>query len=180
MKQIEVITGCMFAGKTTELINRLRSIKQKYLLVKPLIDKREEGDKVSTHSGIVEKAIRVNHLSDIFNMLKDIKVVGVDEAQFFKKSIVKDLKYLKSKDIRIILAGLDRDYLNKPFGSMSDILSISDTVTVLKARCNNCQAPASYSFRKNTSQENQLLIGNENFYEALCEVCFNEKQIHGK
>ena len=91
MKAIEVITGCMFAGKTTELLSRLRSTNHKYLLVKPKIDDRETGDTVATHNGLFEKAIRVNKLSDLFKVLKNIKVIGIDEAQFFTKSIIEDL-----------------------------------------------------------------------------------------
>ena len=172
MKDIQVITGCMFAGKTTELINRLKAIKENYILVKPIIDNRDSGNLISTHSGIEEKAIRVNRLSDIFHQLDKIEVVGIDEAQFFKKSIIQDLDYLKSKNIKIILAGLEKDYLNKPFGLMQEIIRISDTVIRLTATCNQCGSDATYSHRKNTDLKKQFLIGDENFYEALCKECF--------
>lgn len=174
MKQLQVITGCMFAGKTTELLNRLNLLKEQYLLVKPIMDNRIEGDQISTHNGIAKRAIRVNNLSEIFKNLTNIKVVGIDEAQFFNKSIIQDLKYLKSQNIKVIIAGLDKDYLNKPFGFMKDIISLSDSVTRLKAICNYCSQEASYSHRKNTVSQNQFLIGNKNFYEALCESCFQK------
>ena len=174
MKQLQVITGCMFAGKTTELLKRLNSLKEKYLLVKPMMDNRIEGDKVSTHNGIAKRAIRVNNLSDIFKKLTSIKVLGIDEAQFFNRSIIQDLKYLKSKNIKVIIAGLDKDYLNKPFGCMTDIIYLSDSVTRLTAVCNHCSQAASYSHRKNTVAQDQFLIGNKNFYEALCESCFQK------
>jgi len=173
MKDIQVITGCMFAGKTTELINRLRATNNNYLLVKPIIDNRSREDTVCTHDGVVEKAIRVNQLSDVFTLLTNIQTVGVDEAQFFNKSIIDDLNYLKEKNIKIIIAGLDKDYLDKPFKSMTKIISISDSVTRLMAECNNCGKDAIYSHRKNTNSKQQLLIGAENFYEALCKKCFN-------
>ena len=80
MKQLQVITGCMFAGKTTELLNRLNSLKEEYLLVKPMIDNRIEGDQISTHNGVATRAIRVNNLSDVFKQLTNIKVLGIDEA----------------------------------------------------------------------------------------------------
>ena len=153
MKDIQVITGCMFAGKTTELINRLKAIKENYILVKPIIDNRDSGNLISTHSGMEEKAIRVNRLSDIFHQLDKIEVVGIDEAQFFKKSIIQDLDYLKSKNIEII--------------------RISDIVIRLTATCNQCGSDATYSHRKNTDLKKQFLIGDENFYEALCKNCFN-------
>tara|TARA_B100001113_G_C21098060_1_gene617431 strand:- start:904 stop:1449 length:546 start_codon:yes stop_codon:yes gene_type:complete len=174
MKQLQVITGCMFAGKTTELLNRLHALKEKYLLVKPMMDNRIEGDRISTHNGIATRAIRVNNLSDIFKKLTNIKVVGIDEAQFFNKSIIQDLKYLKRKNIKVIIAGLDKDYLNKPFGCMKDIIFLSDSVTRLKAVCNHCSEEAIYSHRKNTISQDQFLIGNKNFYEALCESCFQK------
>jgi len=177
MKHIQLITGCMFAGKTTELLNRLRAMNEKYLLVKPKIDNRDMGSQVSTHSGIIEKAIRVHRLADIFKKLKNIKLIGVDEAQFFTKFIIEDLSYLKSKNIKIIIAGLDKDYLNKPFGCMEEIITISDSITRLKAKCQNCQQDATCSYRKNTILEQQFLIGNENFYEALCESCFAKRNI---
>ena len=173
MKDLQVITGCMFAGKTTELINRLKEKKEDYLLVKPIIDNRDNGNRVSTHSGIEEKAICVNTVSDIFNRLDNVKLVGIDEAQFFKKSILQDLHYLKQKNIKIIIAGLEKDYLNRPFGLMAEIIKISDSVIRLTAICNQCGLDATYSHRKNTEQKEQFLIGNANFYEALCEECFH-------
>ena len=177
MKHIHVITGCMFAGKTTELINRLQALQGNYLLVKPKIDNRDAGNQVSTHNGIAVQAIRVERLSEIFNQLNNIQIVGVDEAQFFSKFILEDLKYLKSQNIQVVIAGLDKDYLNKPFKSMEGIMQLSDSITRLYARCNYCQSPASYSHRKNTNQKKQVLIGSENFYEALCESCFNKSNV---
>ena len=177
MKDLQVITGCMFAGKTTELINRLKSLNENYLLVKPKVDIRDHGEKIVTHGGITEQAISVHKLSDIFEKLSDIKVVGVDEAQFFKKSIISDLYYLNSQNIRIIVAGLEKDYLNQPFGSMVEIISIADKVIRLKAICHRCGEDAIYSHRKNTHAKEQFLIGNKNFYEALCERCFQNNKI---
>jgi len=174
MKHLQVITGCMFAGKTTELLKRLNSLNVKYLLIKPMMDNRIEGNQVSTHSGTAKQAIRVNNLSDVFERLTNIQVVGIDEAQFFSKSIIKDLKYLNSKNIKVIIAGLDKDYLNKPFGCMEDIIALSDSVIRLKAVCNHCSKEATYSHRSNMVSQDQFLIGNENFYEALCETCFQK------
>ena len=175
MKGIQVITGCMFAGKTTELLNRLNDQKANHLLIKPLVDNRDDKNTVSTHNGVEKRAIAVSSLSDIFHFLDDISLIGIDEAQFFTKSIIDDLRYLQSKNIKIIIAGLDKDYLNQPFGLMQEIIKISDSVTRLTANCNQCGKDANYSHRKNTSSQAQFLIGNENFYEALCEICFHNK-----
>tara|TARA_B100000902_G_scaffold394219_1_gene450087 strand:+ start:1916 stop:2440 length:525 start_codon:yes stop_codon:yes gene_type:complete len=172
MKDIQVITGCMFAGKTTELLHRLKATNKQYLLVKPKVDTRDEFDNVSTHDGAFEKGIVVNNLSEIFEIIGEIKVLGIDEAQFFSKSIIKDIKYLSSKDITIIVAGLDKDYLNHPFGYMKEIISLASSTTVLTARCNGCGNPASYSHRKNNNNMTQVLIGDSSEYEALCSDCF--------
>ena len=172
MKNIQVITGCMFAGKTTELLNRLKATKKKYLLIKPKVDTRDQFDHVSTHDGVFEKGIRVNNLSEIFKIIGDIKVIGIDEAQFFSKSIIKDIKYLSSKNITIILAGLDKDYLNRPFGYMQEIISVAESTIVLTASCNKCGNPASHSHRKNKNNSTQVLIGDSSEYEALCNDCF--------
>ena len=174
MKHIEVITGCMFAGKTTELFNRLKKTNQGYLLVKPIIDNRDKGDKVVTHSGVFESAKRVNRLSDVFSQLNLIKVLGVDEAQFFDQNIITDLNFLKSQQIKVFVAGLEKDYLNKPFGYMQEIINISDSTTRLKATCNSCGQDAVCSHRKNINSNDQLLIGNKNFYQALCLPCYNK------
>ena len=175
MKGIEVITGCMFSGKTTELFSRLKLVNAPVLLVKPIIDDRDTGNIISTHSGIELEAFRIHHLSEIFDQLDNVNVLGIDEAQFFPKTIINDLKYLSRMNVRIIIAGLNKDYLNKNFEVMRDIIDISDSTTVLHARC-ICGEKASFSYRKNQSLKDQILIGNKDVYEALCEICFEEKQ----
>ena len=176
MKDIQVITGCMFAGKTTELISRLQSLKENYVLIKPDLDTRDKKNQVSTHDGKKENAIKVTSLSQVFKSLKNVTTIGIDEAQFFPAGIVEDINYLASKGFRIIVAGLDKDYLNQPFGSMSQIEQISTSITRLKAKCNQCGSDATYSHRiSNDSQ--QLLIGAKDVYQALCQLCFKKKSI---
>ncbi len=175
MKDIQVITGCMFAGKTTELINRTKSIGGQYLLVKPKIDTRDLNNQISTHDGLVEEVVQVNRLSEIFQMVKNTKVVGIDEAQFFTKEIIEDILHLSSKNIIIIIAGLEKDYLNQTFGFMKEIIEISTSTTFLKAKCNECGNPATQSYRKSLNFDSQVLIGNENEYEALCKKCFQKR-----
>ena len=172
-KDIQVITGCMFAGKTTELLNRIKNANKTYLLVKPKTDIRNSGNRLTTHDGIGAKAITVDKLSDIFNKLDGIKIVAIDEAQFFNNTIIEDIQYLISKEIILIIAGLDRDYLNQSFGPMQQIIKISNSVTRLKAICNQCQGDAYYSHRIKSSKS-QILIGDSNHYEALCEKCFKK------
>tara|TARA_B100000579_G_scaffold276479_1_gene228650 strand:- start:17788 stop:18321 length:534 start_codon:yes stop_codon:yes gene_type:complete len=174
MKEIQVITGCMFAGKTTELINRLKSTNKKYLLVKPALDTRDMENKICTHDGVFETGIQVNRLLDISKHLDDISVLGVDEAQFFDSPIIEDIREISSKGISIILAGLAKDYLNKPFGYMSKIIEMSNSVTWLKAKCHQCGLEATYSHRKQRESESQVVIGDAEKYEALCETCFKK------
>ena len=176
MKDIQVITGCMFAGKTTELIRRLNLINKNYLLVKPKVDTRDIDSQICTHDGLFETGIQVDCLSEISNKLKSIEVLGIDEAQFFKQSIVQDIKDISDRGIIIIIAGLAKDYLNKPFGFMDEIIKISTSTTWLKAKCNQCNKPAEYSHRKTMNLSHQVLIGSSNEYEALCKMCFNTRQ----
>lgn len=174
-KDIHVITGCMFAGKTTELLKRLKKVNKTYLLVKPQIDTRNSSDQLITHSGINAHAITVNKLSDTFGMLSGIELIAIDEAQFFDSSIICDINYLVSKRIQIIIAGLEKDYLNKSFGSMRQIIDMSTSLTRLKAICGQCGKDAYYSHRITTKNKKQVLIGDADQYEALCKICFTKK-----
>ena len=173
MKDIQVITGCMFAGKTTELINRLKRHPGNYILIKPDLDTRDKNNEVSTHDGKKEKAIKVSTVSQIFDHLKNINTIGIDEAQFFSSAIVDDINYLASKGFRLIIAGLDKDYLNQPFGYMKQLENIATSITRLQAKCNNCGNVATYSHRISDDTP-QLLIGDKDLYKALCEICFQK------
>ena len=176
MKDIQVITGCMFAGKTTELINRLKLLNKKYLLVKPKLDTRDRKTQICTHDGLFEKARQIHNLSEILHSLEGVQVLGIDEAQFFNESILVEIENIASQGITIVIAGLEKDYLNKPFGCMDKIIALSSSTTRLKAECSRCKHPATYSHRKPNYLKSQVLIGDENQYEALCERCF-KKQI---
>lgn len=181
MKELQVITGCMFAGKTTELIRRLRSYNEKFLLLKPKLDNRDKGDIIVTHSGIEIKATRVKNLSDIFGIIEGVKILGIDEAQFFDNKILDDLVYLRKSNKKIILAGLEKDYLDNFFGSMKEIINISNSVTRLKASCSRCNNSAIHSYRKIKDSNNQFLIGDKKSYEALCTECYlKTNKIDGK
>lgn len=172
-KDIQVITGCMFAGKTTELLNRIKKANKTYLLLKPRTDVRNLGDRLTTHDGIDAQAITVDRVSDVFHKLQGIEIVAIDEAQFFDDAIIEDINYLILKKIKLIIAGLEKDYLHKPFGSMQKIIKISNSVIRLKAICNHCGEDAYYSHRLQKSKT-QVLIGDSNHYEALCEACFTK------
>ena len=115
------------------------------------------------HSNILGAEMFINATPD-----SNTKIIFVGP-----ESIIKDICQIKSKKIKIIIAGLEKDYLNQPFGIMKDIIEMSDSVIRLKAKCNKCGGNATCSHRKNTNHTEQFLIGNENFYEALCKPCFN-------
>jgi thymidine kinase len=173
---IEVISGCMFSGKTEELIRRLnRAIiaKQRVEIFKPVIDKRYHHEQIVSHS---EKAIRstpVNFANDIFLLAGDCDVVGIDEAQFFDQSIVEVCNTLANNGKRIIVAGLDMDYEGKPFGPMPNLLAIAEFVTKVHAICAQTGELASFSFRL-SDNESQVMLGEKGEYEARSRRAFNE------
>jgi len=173
---IEVISGCMFSGKTEELIRRLnRAIiaKQRVEIFKPVIDKRYHQEQIVSHN---EKAIRstpVNFANDIFLLAGDCDVVGIDEAQFFDHSIVEVCNTLANNGKRIIVAGLDMDYEGKPFGPMPHLLAIAEFVTKVHAICAQTGELASFSFRL-SDNDSQVMLGEKGEYEARSRRAFNE------
>ena len=169
--KIEIITGCMFSGKSTELLNRLNNCSEDYLLLKPKIDTRYGLSDVTTHSGIKNSAKVVSSISDVFDSISNINVIGIDEAQFFSSSIINDSLKLKSLGKRIIIAGLNKDYLNKEFKSVSGLIKIADKLTKLYAVCNRCSAPASRSYRL-VKEKSTILLGHKDAYEPLCKKCY--------
>ena len=173
---IEVISGCMFSGKTEELIRRLnRAIiaRQHVEIFKPVIDKRYHHEQIVSHN---EKAIRstpVNFANDIFLLAGDCDVVGIDEAQFFDQSIVEVCNTLANNGKRIIVAGLDMDYEGKPFGPMPNLLAVAEFVTKVHAICAQTGELASFSFRLSDS-DSQVMLGEKGEYEARSRRAFNE------
>ena len=171
--KIEVITGCMFSGKSTELLNRLKNCSEKYILVKPKIDTRYGLNSVSTHSGKKESAIVVSTLSEVFQNLNGVKILGIDEAQFFSINIIKDCEKLKKLGLRIIIAGLNKDYLNKEFKPVTGLIKIADSTTQLYAICSRCASPATNSHRL-SKEKTKILLGHKDCYEPLCKKCYKD------
>ncbi len=170
---IEVITGSMFSGKTEELIRRLKRAdiaKQKVKIFKPALDTRYSKTKVMSHDSHALSSIVVKNSKEILKLAKDADVVGIDEAQFFDKDIVGVCETLAHQGSRVIVAGLDMDYLGKPFGQVPNLLAIADYVTKLHAICVVCGGMASISHRK-TSEGGQVLVGAKDLYEARCKEC---------
>jgi thymidine kinase len=174
---IEVICGSMFSGKTEELIRRLKRAKiakQKVEIFKPAIDVRYDEEKVVSHDQNYIMSTPVPSSSNILLLANDIDVVGIDEAQFFDSELVNVCNQLAQSGIRVIIAGLDMDYLGKPFGPMPALLATAEYVTKVHAICMNCGDLAHVSHR--TISSNKLVVlGEKDSYEPLCRSCFNEK-----
>lgn len=171
--KIEIITGCMFSGKSTELLNKVEEYSLKTLFVKPRIDSRYDDCKINTHSGKKANAIIVDSISEIFSKLSNIKLVAIDEAQFFNISITNHCIKIRDMGINIILAGLEYDYLHKRFDSMTGLLQIADSVKNLTAQCVKCPQPATHSHRI-VSENSKILVGHQDFYEPLCAKCYSK------
>lgn len=167
----------MFSGKTEELIRRLKRAKIANLKVeifKPGIDVRYDETKVVSHDANAIASTPIDNSQTILLLAEGVDVVGIDEAQFFDDQIMHVCEILALRGVRVIVAGLDMDYLGKPFGQMPYLLSIADYITKLHAICMKCGNIANVSYRK-TEQEGQVLIGEKETYEPRCRHCANEK-----
>lgn len=173
---IEVVCGSMFSGKTEELIRRLKRAqiaKLKVEIFKPAIDVRYSEEDVVSHNENSIRSTPVDYAGNILLMAGDVNVIGIDEAQFFDNSIIDVCNTLANQGIRVIVAGLDMDYLGKPFGPMPHLISIAEYVTKVHAICVRCGELAQYSYRK-SSDDSLVLLGEQEEYEPLCRKCFNE------
>jgi thymidine kinase len=174
---VEVITGSMFSGKTEELIRRLRRSQfagLKVEIFKPSLDKRYSETRVVSHDDKSILSTPVDNASAILLFAGGVNVVGIDEAQFFDNSIVEVCNTLADNGIRVVVAGLDMDFMGKPFGPMPALLSIAEYVTKVHAICMRCGNLAQYSFRK-SQDEQVVLLGEKNLYEPLCRECYNSE-----
>ena len=172
---IEVITGSMFSGKTEELIRRLRRAQfagLKVEIFKPSLDKRYSETRIVSHDNKSIISTPVDNASAILLFAGGVDVVGIDESQFFDISIVDVCVKLADDGIRIVIAGLDMDFMGKPFGPVPALLAIAEFVTKVHAICMRCGNLAQYSFRK-SEEEKIVLLGEKNLYEPLCRNCFN-------
>jgi thymidine kinase len=174
---IEVICGSMFSGKTEELIRRLKRVRIANLKVeifKPAIDLRYDEVKIVSHDTNVIQSTPIDNSQKILLLAQDADVIGIDEAQFFDSEIANVCDELAHRGIRVIVAGLDMDYLGNPFGQMPYIMAKADYVTKLHAICMKCGNIANYSYRKVSSEE-QVMLGAKDAYEPRCRKCYNEK-----
>ena len=173
---IEVVTGSMFSGKSEELIRRLRRAqiaKQKVQIFKPLLDNRYSADHIVSHSEMRIPSENVKSSDDLIARVReDTEVVGIDEGQFFDANLPAACNTLADRGKRVIVAGLDQDYLGRPFEPMPQLLAIAEYITKTLAICVVCGDPANHTQRLVASGE-RVLVGASGMYEARCRHCFD-------
>jgi len=171
---IEVICGSMFSGKTEELIRRLKRAQfaqQKIEIFKPSIDIRYDEQKVVSHDANEVNSTPVPSSANILLLANDVDVIGIDEAQFFDEELPAVCAALASRGIRVIVAGLDMDYLGNPFGPIPNLMAMAEYVTKVHAICVDCGDLAIHSNRK-VSSDKLVHLGEQDEYQALCRTCF--------
>lgn len=177
---LEVITGCMFAGKTEELIRRINILhyaKKEIIVIKPKIDNRYSSDEIASHAGQRKKSFCVSSAKEIFDHVDErTQVVAIDEAQFLDKDLVLVCETLANRGIRVMVAGLDRDFRGEPFGVMPELLVRAEFVTKLSAVCVQCGAPATRTQRLVNQKPADyhdpiVMVGAKEAYEPRCRHC---------
>jgi thymidine kinase len=173
---VEVITGSMFSGKSEELIRRLRRAqiaRRKVQIFKPVIDARYSNQQIVSHSEMKIESQTVKSANEILAAVAmDTEVVGIDEGQFFDQDLVSVVNRLADQGKRVIIAGLDMDYLGRPFEPMPMLLAIAEDITKTRAICVRCGSPATYTQRLIASRE-RVVVGASGAYEARCRGCFD-------
>ncbi|MBQ9425275.1 MAG: thymidine kinase [Erysipelotrichaceae bacterium] len=177
---IETISGCMFAGKTEELIRRIKVLefaKKEIMVFKPKIDDRYSNTRVVSHAGSSVESHVISDAAEILDIIKDTtQVVAIDEAQFFDDNICAVCNELADRGIRVMAAGLDTNFKGEPFGPMPQLITEAEFVTKLAAVCNKCGAPATRTQRiidgrPASYNDPIILVGASESYEARCRHC---------
>ncbi len=172
---IEVICGSMFSGKTEELIRRMKRAqfaKQKVEIYKPCIDVRYSEDEVVSHDSHSIPSTPIDSPASMLLLSSDVEVVGIDEAQFFDETLVEVAQTLANRGIRVIVAGLDTDFMGKPFGPIPALMAVAEEVQKVHAICVRCGSPANHSHRLSKNSE-LVVLGEKDVYEPLCRHCYN-------
>ena len=179
---MEVICGSMFSGKTEELIRRLRRAKmagQQVEIFKPKLDNRYADEEVVSHNQNKIKSTPVETPDEILLLGSNCDVVGIDEAQFFDESIVEIANQLANNGIRVVIAGLDMDYMGRPFGPMPNLMATAEYVTKVHAICKKTGNLANYSMRTSGSDD-LVQLGETDSYEAVSRKVFTEEVLNKK
>jgi len=176
---IEVICGSMFSGKSEELIRRLRRAKiarQKIVAFKPRIDDRYDDDDIVSHDERRVESFRIDDAGEILDYVDDdTQVVGIDEGQFLGPKLPDVCEELAQRGVRVIVAGLDQDYLGRPFEPMPTLLAVAEYITKTLAVCMKCGRPANRTQRIIASKE-RVVVGAGEAYEARCRHCWNPEE----
>ncbi len=175
--RIEVVCGSMFSGKTEELIRRMRRAKfarQRVEIFKPALDTRYSDVDVVSHDKQSIQCTPIDSSSSILLLSSGIEVVGIDEAQFFDDRLPEVCNELANRGIRVIVAGLDMDFMGRPFGPMPALCAIADDVTKVHAICVRCGNLAYVSHRL-VDNDKRVLLGETNEYEPLCRECYHKE-----
>jgi thymidine kinase len=173
---IELICGSMFSGKTEELIRRLKRAQYANLKVeifKPAMDLRYDDIRIVSHDANSIKSTPTNSSADLLLISADIEIVGIDEAQFFDDGLPGVCETLAARGVRVIVAGLDMDFMGKPFGPIPALMAKAEFVTKVHAICMRCGDFATHSFRL-VESDSTVLLGEKESYEPRCRICFNE------
>jgi thymidine kinase len=172
---IEAICGPMFSGKSEELMRRLRRAmiaRKRVQVFKPVIDTRYSEDEIVSHTEMRMKSETIGKVSDILNQLDwRTQVVGVDEANFLGPDLVEVATQLADSGKQVIVAGLDTDYMGRPFPPMPDLLTLAESITKTLAICVRCGNPAKHTQRLVESSD-LIVVGAAGLYEARCRRCF--------
>ena len=175
---IEVVVGSMFSGKSEELIRRIRRAqiaRQRVQIFKPSVDTRYAADHIVSHSELRIPSESAKTAAELLATVKsDTEVVGIDEGQFFDAELPSVASELARRGVRVIVAGLDQDYLGKPFEPIPQLLAIAEYITKTLAICMVCGAPANHTQRLVASSE-RVLVGAQGTYEARCRHCFDPR-----
>ena len=179
---MEVICGSMFSGKTEELIRRLRRAEmagQQVEIFKPKLDNRYADEEVVSHNQNKIKSTPVETPDEILLLGSNCDVVGIDEAQFFDESIVEIANQLANNGVRVVIAGLDMDYMGRPFGPMPNLMATAEYVTKVHAICKKTGNLANYSMRTSGSDD-LVQLGENDSYEAVSRKVFTEEVLNKK
>ena len=166
----------MFSGKTEELIRRMKRAqfaKLNIKIFKPCIDVRYSEDEVVSHDSHSIPSTPIDSAAKMLDISDSVDVIGIDEAQFFDESIVDVVQALADKGIRVIIAGLDTDFMGKPFGPMPALMAVAEDIQKVHAICVKCGSPANHSHRLSKSDQ-LVVLGEKDIYEPLCRHCYNE------
>ncbi len=173
---IEVVCGSMFSGKTEELIRRMRRAefaKMKVEIFKPRIDNRYHEEDVVSHNQTSIRSTVVDHSSQLLLLTSDVEVIGIDEAQFFDDGLPEVCNQLANQGIRVIIAGLDMDYMGRPFGPMPHLLAIAEFVTKVHAICVQTGNLANYSYR-HVPGDSVVQLGEKESYVPLSRMAYTQ------